>query len=289
MSQPPRTSRQVFMILYVTLWCIILVAGAGWLTAYLIGTLGDPLAGASTSSADAAAFDSVVALTEKDVVRYLGEWELHEPKLPGHFHHVGRWYQADTRNFCITCHGAIPHSRSPQVRAFLNMHNLFMACQVCHVQEHPGVKPVAFGWMSLADGALCANPDMTGDTWGEYGAKIVSLTDHDGTPKALILEEEAAFAREFRANMDQLNDSQKAKGNKLIHRRCIDPPVRCYDCHNDKDAFLPYADLGYSPDRATFLVSAEVADLVARYETFYLPNLLKANAPDNNGTGDAAP
>ncbi|MCF7975892.1 MAG: hypothetical protein K9N55_18895 [Phycisphaerae bacterium] len=272
----------------VVFWIVVLGAAFWWLTLYLIGTLGDTFAEATPAASAMTSIDSVVALTEKKVVRYLGEWELQEPKLAGHFHHVGQWYQADTQNFCIKCHGAAPHSRSPQLRAFLNMHNLFISCQVCHAREQADSQPTRFAWLDLNTNQLRENPDMEQGVWGEYGAKIVPLMDAQGDPKPLILAEEASFTTDFRKRMDGLTDSQKAKGNKVIHRRCIDVPVRCYDCHNTQEAFLPYTNLGYSEDRASFLVSAEVADLVARYETFYLPNLLNTQAPTGEDTGDAA-
>nr|MBC8372288.1 hypothetical protein [Planctomycetota bacterium] len=229
-------------------------------------------------------FDSVVALTEKKVVRYLGEWEFLEPKLPGHFHHVGRWYQSDKWNFCIECHGPTPHSRAPQQRAFLNMHNLFISCQVCHVQEQEGIAPTRFGWVDVSNGKLCANPGMAEGVWGEYGAKIVPLKGAGENLQPATLDEEETFAAKFRKQVDNLDDRQKVVGNKFIHRRCVEAPVRCADCHNSEKAFLPYTALGYSSERSEFLVSAEVVDLVARYETFYIPNLLRIDEQSRGQT-----
>jgi len=282
MSHESRLSKRCLLFLYVGFWSIVLAVAGTWLTVYLVGTLGDPLAGKSTQAADLKVFDSIVALTEKKVVRYLGEWEFLEPKLPDHFHHIGRWYQSDKWNFCVECHGPIPHSRSQRERAFLNMHNLFISCQVCHVREQADVAPTRFGWIDLADGRLCPNPEMVKGSWGEYGAKIVPLTGPSDNPQPVELPEEKAFAAEFRQHMYNLNDSQKVIGNKFIHRRCVEQPVRCTACHDAQNAFLPYTLLGYSADRAAFLVSAEVVDLVQRYETFHMPKLL--NPPDQEST-----
>ncbi len=106
----------------------------------------------------------------------------------------------------------------------------------------------------------------------------------DAQPVALA--EEKAFAAEFRQHMNRLNDSQKVIGNKFIHRRCVEKPVQCSACHSVKSIFLPYTDLGYSKDRAAFLVSAEVVDLVQRYETFHMPKLLNPPDQENKGPGD---
>jgi hypothetical protein len=284
MGHSSSLSGRGMLLLYVAMWSVLLVAAGGWLTLYLVRTLGNPLAGKDKHVAKLKVFDSVVALTEKKVARYLGEWEFQEPKLPGHFHHIGRWYQADTRNFCIHCHGQTPHSRSPQVRAFLNMHNLFISCQTCHIREKQDVVPTRFGWADITTGQLCSSPDMATLPWGEYGAKIVPVTGPEKSPVCITLDEEEAFAAEFLKHMNELSDQQKAVGKTFVHRRCTETPVRCSDCHNIQKAFLPYAALGYTKERTTFLMSAEVADLVARYETFHMPSLLKAGEPAQQET-----
>ena len=155
------------------------------------------------------------------------------------------------------------------------MHNLFISCHVCHIQEKEGIAPTHFGWIDIDNGQKCSNPDMDKGVWGEYGAKIIPLIGAGENSQPVTLGEEEAFTVEFRKREDKLDDRQRVIGNKFIHRKCVETPVRCSDCHNSEKAFLPYEDLGYSSERAAFLVSAEVVDLVARYETFYIPNLLK--------------
>ncbi len=278
MSQNQAVWKKYMLVLYVGMWCVILVGACVWLTTFLVGTLGDPFDDKQHDE-NLDVFDSVVAMTEENVARYLGEWEFHEPKLPGHFHHIGRWYQPDKWNFCVECHTSTPHSRAPQQRAFLNMHNLFISCQVCHVQEEEGVAPARFGWVDITDSRLCENPTMTEGVWGEYGAKIVPLRGNADNLQIASLDEERAIAAKFRKQRDNLNERQELAVRKRIHRRCVEAPVRCGDCHNSERAFLPYTDLGYSAERSSFLISSEVADLVARYETFYIPNLLRTDEP----------
>ncbi len=287
MSHKSSFSQRLFLFFYVGFWGIVLASAAAWLTMFLVGTLGDPLAGKSAQPADMKVFDSVLALTEKKVVRYLGEWEFLEPKLPGHFHHIGRWYNADKQNFCIKCHGQTPHSRSPQLRAFLNMHNLFISCQVCHVREQADVAPTRFGWANITDGKLCSSPNMLEHPWGEYDAKIVQLLSSEDKVQPVNLKEEEDFVEEYLKRRDNLGDQQKVIANKFIHRRCVENPVHCSDCHDSKNTFLPYTALGYSSERADFLVSTEVADLIRRYETFHMPNLLQPQEQQVQGTEEA--
>jgi len=272
------------LVLYLGMWSAIIIGATTWLGMFLIGTLGDPFVDKEMDALGEDAFDAVLALTEKKVERHLGEWEFSEPKIPGHFHHIGRWYESDKLNFCIDCHGPIPHAKSPKERAFLNMHGLFISCQVCHVQEQEGVAPTRFGWIDIDDGQLCSNPEMVAGVWGEYGAKIVAMKGPEDSPEPVTLEEEEAFAGKLRKRMDKLTDQQKVMGNKFVHRRCVETPVRCSGCHNSEKAFLPYTDLGYSQKRADFLISTEVADLAVHYETFYLPNLLNIEGQKPKGT-----
>ncbi len=282
MSHNQAVWKKYLLVLYVGMWSVVLVGACIWLITFLVGTLRYE----QEQAPEMDVFDSVVALTEENVVRYLGEWEFLEPKLPGHFHHIGRWYQSDKWNFCVKCHGPTPHSKAPQQRAFLNMHNLFISCQVCHVREQEEIAPTRFGWIDIVNGQLCSNPDMAEGVWGEYGAKIVPLKGTKESLQPVTLNDEEAFAATFRKRMDNLDDRQKVVGNKFIHRRCVETPVRCGDCHKSEEAFLPYTALGYSSERSAFLVSSEVVDLVARYETFYMPNLLKADEQMQKETGE---
>lgn len=289
MSHSPSLPKRLLLVLYVVLWSTLLVAASGWLTHFLVGTLRDPRPGRDTQLARTKIFDSVVALTERKVVRYLGEWEMQEPRLPGHFHHIGRWYEADKTSFCVKCHGQTPHGNTPQQRAFLNMHTLFIACEVCHMREQEPAGPKYFAWSNLTDGRLCPNPDMSQLPWGEYGMKIVPVKDTPEGLRPVVFEEEETFAAEYFKRRDKLTDQQKVLTNQFIHKRCNGTPVRCTECHSQQQEFLPYVALGYTPQRAAFLRSTEVVDLVRRYETFHLPTLL--NPPDQESPlpGDKQP
>jgi hypothetical protein len=285
MSHSSSLSRKLFLALYVVTWAVLLTAAGIWLTRFLLGTLGAPQIDSDTQLARAKVFDSVVALTEKKVVRYLGEWEMQEPRLPGHFHHIGRWYEADKTSLCIKCHGQTPHSNTPQRRAFLNMHTLFISCEVCHVREQAGAGARQFAWSSISDGALGPSLDMSQLPWGEYGKKIVPVKDTPGGLRPVTFDEEEAFAAEYFKQRDKLTDQQRVLANQFLHKRCVETPVRCSECHNQQQEFLPYVALGYAPERAAFLRSAEVVDLVRRYETFHLPTLLNPPDPESKSPG----
>lgn len=271
MSRKSSLWKKYKLVFCTVAWSILIIAAATWLTIFLIGTLGN-----SFWKNVPAVFDRAVTPTEKKVERYLGEWEIPESKISSHPKNIGRGYESDKWSFCIKCHGPAPHSRTPKERDFLNMHSLFMSCYVCHIREQDGMASTCFGWMDLASGLLCSNPKMDKGVWGEYGAKIVPLNS-EKSPQPVKLEEEEALAVKLHKGMEKLSDHQKAIDNKFIHRRCVEMPVHCIDCHNFENAFLPYATLGYTAERATFLMSAEVADFAKYYETFYVPKPLNTD------------
>lgn len=274
MSNKQNVLERFSLAFYIMILSLFIVAGAMWLMIYLVGTVSSTDDSGALVAANADTFDAIVELTEEKVARYLGEWEFSEPKIPGHFHHIGRWYRTDKWDFCIDCHGPTPHSRTPKERAFLNMHSLFVSCNTCHVREQMDSPATRFGWVSLDTGQLCPNPEMAEGIWGEYGAKIVPLSADDAS-KPVTLQEARAFSEKFRQNTNELTDRQKVIANKFVHKNCIETPVTCSDCHKSEKAFIDYTALGYSQERAAFLMSAETADLALHYETFYMPDLLK--------------
>ncbi len=270
---------KVIHFIHIIVLGLVFIAAGYWLTDYLLGTLEGPISPGSISSTGID-FEDILSQTDVQIKRRLGEWEFSEPKLEGHFHHIGRWYQRDSWNFCIECHGPTPHARSTLMRAFLNMHSLFVSCQVCHVRRNEDAAPTRFGWVELTDGQLSPNPRMEG-IWGEYGVKIIQLAGSDSDPVPLDLDEERNFSFEFIKRSSQLDERQRVIGNKLIHKRCTDEPVQCTLCHTTANAFLPFDELGYSEERIDFLVKPEVVDLVQRYETFFIPSLLEPEEIDS--------
>jgi hypothetical protein len=75
------------------------------------------------------------------------------PRSPlAHYHRLDNWIRPDPFNDCTRsgCHGPLPHSRSQDVRAFLNMHATSIHCGVCHFNsEH---RPRKLVWYDQTTG-----------------------------------------------------------------------------------------------------------------------------------------
>ena len=78
MSYKSIFSKKGFLFIYFAMWSSLIITAAIWLTVFLVGTLRNPAR--ITEPENTEVFDSILALTDKKVVRYLGEWEFLEPE-----------------------------------------------------------------------------------------------------------------------------------------------------------------------------------------------------------------
>ncbi len=268
--------------LYVITMILFSTAAGIFLSVLLIGIVTHP---DSHEKKDAISedFQQILSQTDKEVTRHMGDMGFSEPKLKGHFHHIGKWYENDTWNFCIECHGSIPHSKSAENRSFLNMHTLFVSCQVCHVPLLESEKTDTegrYGWIDIKKGELQKSPDMVNAVPGEYGVKIIQLSGTGSNPKPLYMQKERKFYEEFKLREKDLNETQKGITNKILHERCAEKPMECNKCHTTESPLLNFSELGYTEDRNNYLMNLEVVDLVQRAENFYIPTLLDGKTID---------
>lgn len=210
----------------------------------------------------------------------LGYMVVEEQYVKGHFHHVGMKVETDNYSVCIRCHGAVPHDRAKTIRAFLNMHAFYLACETCHVRPELAEPAWAFRWYEKTTGEVIANPaglnTIDEAMYGNYSAKIApGIQDETGQFKFLNGPNELAFVEKFQDEEKRLNDTQKSKMKKIIHRKVNEDPLLCDGCHTaDQEPYLPFADMGYPNRRMYELTSTEVVGMIKKYQKFYIPNIL---------------
>ncbi len=283
MSTHTSRFQRIKMIVHVVVWTLVFTSMGAWLTVYMVGTLGDPLKKTDRAKLKVTAtpLEIDVFETDKTKNRRLGDEQFSEPVLPGHFHHIGKSYESDRFNFCIDCHGWLPHSRSKEMRSFLNMHTVFTDCMVCHVLTEDDKLPDQFVWRRLTDGTIGESISMSTKSWGEYGYKIMPVTRNgNAEPQPWRLTDEEALATKLQDRREPLDSVKKTVSNKLIHRRCADKPLRCKQCHTTDNSVLPFAMLGYDEKRRLFLSSIEVVEILEEKKVFYLPKLLEPYSRD---------
>jgi len=222
-----------------------------------------------------ATFKEAILESEETVKHYLGYRVLEQRFLKGHFHHIDFDSKPDNRNYCIDCHGDIPHDKVKQLRAFDNMHASFIACQTCHVRLEGDAKTGVFKWYDRETGEIIKSP-VTEDTRpGTYNAKILPFERVNGAIQAVDTPERIAFAREYRETEPTLSEVQKSKAKKIIHNIVSQKPHICEDCHQKESSLLPFKELGYPPHRIDAIVSTEVIGMIKKYTEFYIPILLE--------------
>ncbi len=218
-------------------------------------------------------FEQVILESEKRVKHYLGYRVLEEQHIEGHFHHIGFDIGPDRRSYCSTCHGDMPHDSVKDIRAFLNMHSFFIACQVCHVKFEDGHKAEAYNWYDRKTGEFVDSPVMGAEP-GTYGAKIIPMVLENGVLNRMDSQEQIDFATEFREKEKELSEGQKSRAKKLIHQVIGKHPYMCADCHQKEKPLLPLAQLGYPKERIDSITSTEVVGMIKNYTQFYMPKML---------------
>lgn len=210
----------------------------------------------------------------------LGYMVVEEQYVKGHFHHVGLKVETDANSVCVKCHGAVPHDRAKTIRAFLNMHAFYMACETCHVRPKATETQWIFRWYDKSTGKIIANPSSLNtqdeSMYGNYSAKIApGEIDQKGDFKLLNGQNELKFVERYQSEEKRLNDTQKSKMKKIIHRKVNEEPLLCDGCHTaDNKPYLPFSKLGYPNRRLYELTSTEVVGMIKKYQKFYIPNIL---------------
>jgi hypothetical protein len=219
-------------------------------------------------------FEQAILGGEERVKHYLGYRVLEQRWLKGHFHHIDFDFIPDKKNYCVECHGDLPHSKIKELRAFSNMHASFISCQTCHVKLEGEAKTGVFKWYDRESGIIVESPITADIRPGTYKSKIIPFEKTDGLLHRIDTPERIAFAREYREQEKTLTEIQKSKANKIIHKIMSKKPYLCESCHQKEAPLLPFADLGYPQHKIDTFVSTEVIGMIKKYTQFYIPSIL---------------
>jgi len=220
-------------------------------------------------------FQKTILEGEERVKHYLGYRVLEQARLEGHFHHIDFDFIPDQSNYCIECHGDLPHNKVKELRAFGNMHASFIACQTCHVVLEGEAKTGAFKWYDRETGKFVKSPVKEGVAPGTYNAKIMPLERVNGQIQRIDTPERIEFSREYQLKEKTLTQIQKSKAQRIIHNIVSKKPYLCEQCHQKENPVLPLAELGYPQHRIDTIISTEVIGMIKNYTKFYIPMMLE--------------
>jgi hypothetical protein len=109
--------------------------------------------------------------------------------------------------------------------------------------------------------------------FGKYPAKIFPMQVTASGQKKLFRPVSEKGAEEFLRLKDKFTPDQVAQAKIKLHEGVSKKPVFCVECHK-KNGYLNFAKLGFSKNRVDHLISTEVAGMIDKYETFYLPEAI---------------
>ena len=219
--------------------------------------------------------ETVTEITHKEEM--IQKIVKHSDPIPrGHFHITDEYiekliHKLETDpDLCLKCHGTYPHKLIKKTRSILNLHNGFMACEVCHVVKDPGDDSLSFVWINLETGKISLKSE---GKYGKYPAKIVPIKTVNGLLERLDEKVGEKFSQEYLELKNKYKPGQLAEVKKIHEHHLSKQAVPCLDCHK-KNGYLDLASLGFSKIRINHLSSSEIPRMLGKYDTFYMPKML---------------
>jgi len=200
-----------------------------------------------------------------------------------HFHHFSHYpkISEELQPVCFICHSELPHSKIKKIRAMLNMHTNYFACETCHLEINEG-ETVVYQWYSPVE------KDPKGPFFGtaydpetgelkmvdDYFSKIAPFYKKNGMLTPTIHMQQSAMARDYVRVRDQLTPEQREGITKKFHLDIRPKGSECQTCHAS-NGILDFKALGFSEKRIDDLVNLSIKGLITKYDEFYLPDLFK--------------
>lgn len=209
---------------------------------------------------------------------YRGFRVLKEQEVSDHFHNITLQVGPDKRSFCIQCHGDFPHGKKEETRAYLNMHDFFLACQTCHIRPQEGEQPYVYKWYKRDTGEILDEiPDLDANPIDALNIKLIPGIPTAGGWQRLDSDEQIRFAADFlkAVEIGGISLDEKKRHIQKIHGSVSKQSITCGQCHTPKTPFIPLREIGYSDDRARYIASSEVVSMIERFGDFSYPRIFE--------------
>ncbi|MBI5416703.1 hypothetical protein HZA55_01960 [Candidatus Poribacteria bacterium] len=190
------------------------------------------------------------------------------------------------KSICLECHSLYPHNKNIIMRAFMNLHSLKLACEVCHVRSLAEIKLVEHEEKRLElikknkaskeknleeeEKPLVIKREERGIVYKWYNGK-------DNAPSVLrrIEGDDGAQIMLFKITEDDKLQILEAKRDTGLDQgfKVSKKAVQCKDCHN-KNALIDFRALGY-PEKTVKekLEKSRAFEMLQKSEKFLIPKL----------------
>jgi hypothetical protein len=220
----------------------------------------------------------------EDKTFYHGYRFVQEKEIKDHYHRIELGLGPDNISHCIKCHGDLPHGKSVYLRAFLNMHNLYFACQTCHVRPKDGSHRLYYYWYNRSSGDVVLNPDIGDHPIDSMNIKLTPCETCTAKPRMTDVESERKSIKQLMDIIQQKDITNEKKDEILdkIHENTSEKPIHCNECHNRKSKFLPLAETGYPERRILKVANDQITKMINEYEHFHTPSFMEPGRKHSN-------
>ncbi len=178
-----------------------------------------------------------------------------------HYYPEVSFIKQEYRSNCLSCHTPLPHNQDIRLRAFLNMHGNFIACQTCHRAQ--GVTEYQWYDIEREEVAVVLPKDVP-----LMAVQLVSFRDNKA---AFVKQTDPGFLKQLSPEIK----GDPAKQDLLCEsnfRQNVERALSCEDCHN-KDAAAYWEKLGYTEEEVLKLTTLSTPSVIQKYDEFYIPKL----------------
>jgi RNase P subunit RPR2 len=168
--------------------------------------------------------------------------EVAEPLKVAPFHHRADPQAEHERDFCVSCHTALPHTKSERLRSYLNMHVNYLACASCHYQ--PEGIALNYRWKQWTKGS------------GQEATQKIITPFHQ--QQAVTLTKMHPDIARLLESWDGSDIRHKAQDHLRMHMPLKSEGVACQECHTTRAPLLDYHQLGYEEDEIKAIVENRI-------------------------------
>ena len=219
----------------------------------------------------------IILEDEEKKTFYRGYRFVQEKRVKDHYHRIELDITPDETSHCIKCHGDLPHGKSEHIRAFLNMHNLYFACQTCHVRPKETGEKLHYYWCDRMTGAMVVNPAIGDKPIDSLGIRLTPCVTCGREPAGDTIAQERKSTDALMKNIQKegISTYEKKEIVKQIHEPVSEQPLTCRECHTKENPFLPLGTVGYPEQRIALVASDQITKMINEYKEFYTPTFLE--------------
>ena len=188
------------------------------------------------------------------------------------FHKRSKREAMDAKEFCLLCHGSLPHKNNVRNRTFLNQHTEKLSCQTCHLNIREGEKKsITYGWLLMSgpqmgtELAISASENTSGVE--PLDSAHLKIAPFDQGKRISVFDDEAIIV-ELHNTWEGGDADERAEIHLQLHSPLKRDAYNCSHCHtgSQDDDLLDLHYLGLSEEKIDAIRLNSIAHFFSRYK-----------------------